>query len=151
MCIRDRFKAGLYVDITTGEPLFVSSHKFNSHCGWPSFTKPIAKDVIKYYQDDSHGMNRIEVRSRIGNAHLGLSLIHIYPNHHDRIVFMRICSGKFEKGMSVLHRQSNKTIRLSQPQQFLATERTIVEDAYPGDIIGVFDAGDVYKRQGIYV
>ena len=43
--------------------------------------------------------------------------------------------------MSVLHRQSNKTIRLSQPQQFLATERTIVEDAYPGDIIGVFDAG----------
>ena len=47
----------------------------------------------------------------------------------------------FEKGMSVLHRQSNKTIRLSQPQQFLATERTIVEDAYPGDIIGVFDAG----------
>ena len=59
----------------------------------------------------------------------------------DRIVFMRICSGKFEKGMSVLHRQSNKTIRLSQPQQFLATERTIVEDAYPGDIIGVFDAG----------
>ena len=52
-----------------------------------------------------------------------------------------ICSGKFEKGMSVLHRQSNKTIRLSQPQQFLATERTIVEDAYPGDIIGVFDAG----------
>ena len=60
------------------------------------------------------------------------------PNHHDRIVFMRIYSGKFEKGMSVLHRQSNKTIRLSQPQQFLATERTIVEDAYPGDIIGVF-------------
>ena len=69
--LTDEFKAGLYVDITTGEPLFVSSHKFNSHCGWPSFTKPIAKDVIKYYQDDSHGMNRIEVRSRIGNAHLG--------------------------------------------------------------------------------
>lgn len=63
------------------------------------------------------------------------------PNHHDRIVFMRICSGKFEKGMSVLHKQSGKIIRLSQPQQFLATERTIIEDAYPGDIIGVFDAG----------
>ena len=46
------------------------------------------------------------------------------PNHHDRIVFMRICSGKFEKGMSVLHRQSNKTIRLSQPQQFWLPERT---------------------------
>ncbi|MBP9624909.1 MAG: peptide chain release factor 3, partial [Veillonella sp.] len=63
------------------------------------------------------------------------------PNHHDRIVFMRICSGKFEKGMSVLHRQSGKMIRLSQPQQFLATERTIIDEAYPGDIIGVFDAG----------
>lgn len=63
------------------------------------------------------------------------------PNHHDRIVFMRICSGKFEKGMSVLHRQSNKSIRLAQPQQFLATERTIIDEAYPGDIIGVFDAG----------
>ena len=63
------------------------------------------------------------------------------PNHHDRIVFMRICSGKFEKGMNVLHQQSGKTLRLSQPQQFLATERTIVDEAYPGDIIGVFDAG----------
>jgi len=63
------------------------------------------------------------------------------PNHHDRTVFMRIVSGKFEKGMSVLHQQSGKTLRLSQPQQFLATERTIVEDAYPGDIIGVFDPG----------
>ncbi len=63
------------------------------------------------------------------------------PNHHDRIVFMRICSGKFEKGMSVLHRQSGKTLRLSQPQQFLATERTIIDEAYPGDIIGVFDPG----------
>jgi len=69
--LTDEFKPGLYVDITTGEPLFVSAHKFESHCGWPSFIKPIAKDVIKYYQDDSHGMNRIEVRSRIGNAHLG--------------------------------------------------------------------------------
>ena len=65
------FKSALYVDITTGEPLFASSRKFESHCGWPSFTKPIAKDVIRYYQDNSHGMQRIEVRSRIGNAHLG--------------------------------------------------------------------------------
>ena len=63
------------------------------------------------------------------------------PNHHDRIVFMRICSGAFEKGMTVLHRQSGKSIRLSQPQQFMATERTIIDEAYPGDIIGVFDAG----------
>ena len=69
--LTDEFKSGLYVDITTGEPLFASSRKFESHCGWPSFTKPIAKDVIRYYQDNSHGMQRIEVRSRIGNAHLG--------------------------------------------------------------------------------
>lgn len=63
------------------------------------------------------------------------------PKHHDRIVFMRICSGTFTKGMSVVHRQSGKTIRLAQPQQFLATERTIINDAFPGDIIGVFDPG----------
>nr|WP_054674840.1 peptide-methionine (R)-S-oxide reductase MsrB [Veillonella denticariosi] len=69
--LTDEFKSGIYVDITSGEPLFVSAHKFDSHCGWPSFTKPIAKDVIRYYRDTSHGMNRIEVRSRIGNAHLG--------------------------------------------------------------------------------
>lgn len=63
------------------------------------------------------------------------------PKHHDRIVFMRICSGAFTKGMSVVHRQSGKTIRLAQPQQFLATERTIIDTAYPGDIIGIFDPG----------
>ncbi len=65
------------------------------------------------------------------------------PKHHDRVAFMRICSGVFEKGISVLHRQSGNMVRLSQPQQFLATERTIVEKAYPGDIIGVFDTGEL--------
>ncbi|MGT2712201.1 peptide-methionine (R)-S-oxide reductase MsrB [Streptococcus oriscaviae] len=64
-------EAGLYVDITTGEPLFLSTDKFDSGCGWPSFTKPISKEVASYYQDLSHGMNRIEVRSRAGGAHLG--------------------------------------------------------------------------------
>ncbi len=64
-------EAGLYVDITTGEPLFLSTDKFDSGCGWPSFTKPISKEVAQYYQDHSHGMNRIEVRSRAGQAHLG--------------------------------------------------------------------------------
>ena len=63
------------------------------------------------------------------------------PAHRDRISFMRICSGVFDKGMSVYHKQSNKVIKLAQPQQFLAQERTIVEQAYPGDIIGVFDPG----------
>lgn len=63
------------------------------------------------------------------------------PAHRDRIAFLRICSGKFEKGMSVHHVQSGKPVKLSQPQQFLAQERVIVEDAYPGDIIGLFDPG----------
>lgn len=63
------------------------------------------------------------------------------PSHRDRIAFMRICSGVFEKGMSVYHTQSDKMVKLAQPQQFLAQERTIVEKAYPGDIIGLFDPG----------
>ncbi|MBQ0067999.1 MAG: peptide chain release factor 3 [Phascolarctobacterium sp.] len=63
------------------------------------------------------------------------------PAHRDRISFMRICSGTFDKGMTVYHAQSDKPVKLAQPQQFLAQERTIVEKAYPGDIIGVFDPG----------
>ena len=61
--------------------------------------------------------------------------------HHDRIAFIRICSGKFEKGISVSHVRTGKTIRLTQPQQFFAQERTMVEEAYAGDVIGVFDPG----------
>ena len=61
--------------------------------------------------------------------------------HRDRIAFMRICSGKFEAGMEVNHVQGGKKIRLSQPQQMMAQERKIVEEAYAGDIIGVFDPG----------
>ena len=61
--------------------------------------------------------------------------------HRDRIAFMRICSGKFTKGMEVFHMEQGKKVRLAQPQQFLAEEREIVEEAYAGDIIGVFDPG----------
>ena len=61
--------------------------------------------------------------------------------HRDRIAFMRICSGKFKAGMEVFHVQGNKKIRLSQPQQLMASERTIIDEAYAGDIIGVFDPG----------
>lgn len=61
--------------------------------------------------------------------------------HRDRIAFMRICSGKFTAGMEVNHVQGNKKIRLSQPQQLMAQERKIIEEAYAGDIIGVFDPG----------
>ena len=61
--------------------------------------------------------------------------------HRDRIAFMRICSGKFEKGMEVMHMQQSRKIKLSQPQQFMAQDREIVEEAYAGDVIGVFDPG----------
>ena len=61
--------------------------------------------------------------------------------HRDRIAFMRICSGKFEAGMEVMHVQGGKKIRLAQPQQMMAQERKHVEEAYAGDIIGVFDPG----------
>jgi len=67
----NNFQPGIYVDVTTGEPLFVSSDKFESGCGWPSFSKPIDPNVIKEKLDTSHGMIRTEVRSRVGNAHLG--------------------------------------------------------------------------------
>ena len=63
------------------------------------------------------------------------------PAHRDRIAFMRICSGKFKKGMEVFHVQGGNKIKLAQPQQFLAQEREIIEEAYAGDIIGVFDPG----------
>ena len=63
------------------------------------------------------------------------------PAHRDRIAFLRICSGKFEKGMTVHHVNVQKDIKLAQPQQFMAQEREIVEEAYPGDIIGLFDPG----------
>ena len=81
------FEEGIYVDVTTGEPLFFASDKFDAGCGWPSFTRPIAKDVIKYYQDKSHGMERIEVRSRSGNAHLG----HVFTDGPQEQGGLRYC------------------------------------------------------------
>ncbi|MBU5675234.1 peptide chain release factor 3 [Alkaliphilus sp. MSJ-5] len=63
------------------------------------------------------------------------------PAHRDRIAFIRICSGEFQKGMEVDHVRINKKVRLSQPQQFLAQDRVVVEKAYPGDIIGIHDPG----------
>ena len=62
-------------------------------------------------------------------------------NHRDRIAFLRICSGKFESGMEVNHVQGGRKVKLSQPQQLMADERKIIEEAYAGDIIGVFDPG----------
>lgn len=68
--------AGIYVDIVSGEPLFASSDKYESGCGWPSFTKPIEASHITEISDDSHGMVRTEVRSTHGDSHLG----HVFPD-----------------------------------------------------------------------
>ncbi|NLB43126.1 MAG: peptide-methionine (R)-S-oxide reductase MsrB, partial [Clostridiales bacterium] len=67
----DHEKAGIYVDIITGEPLFLSNDKYDSGCGWPSFTRPIDEAVITEKVDKSHFMVRTEVRSRVGDSHLG--------------------------------------------------------------------------------
>ncbi|MBQ9478951.1 MAG: peptide-methionine (R)-S-oxide reductase MsrB [Selenomonadaceae bacterium] len=65
------FREGIYVDITTGQPLFVSTDKYDSGCGWPAFTRPIDKSLIVENEDRSFGMVRTEVRSKAGDAHLG--------------------------------------------------------------------------------
>ena len=68
----DKFdEKGIYVDIVTKEPLFSSSDKYDAGCGWPSFTKPINSNSVKYDQDNSHGMRRTEVKSEFGDSHLG--------------------------------------------------------------------------------
>lgn len=67
---------GIYVDIVSGEPLFASSDKFESGCGWPSFTKPIQPAHVQERRDTSHGMLRTEVRSTHGDSHLG----HVFPD-----------------------------------------------------------------------
>ena len=67
---------GIYVDVVSGEPLFASSDKFESGCGWPSFTKPIEPAHVNELRDTSHGMIRTEVRSSHGDSHLG----HVFPD-----------------------------------------------------------------------
>ena len=83
----DFYEDGIYVDITTGEPLFISTDKFNSGCGWPAFSKPIDRSVIKENVDKSHGMIRPEVRSKNGDAHLG----HVFCDGPDRLDGLRYC------------------------------------------------------------
>ncbi|CCM11823.1 Peptide methionine sulfoxide reductase MsrA [Helicobacter heilmannii ASB1.4] len=80
-------KPGIYVDITTGEPLFLSTDKFDSGCGWPAFSKPIAKDVVNYAKDTSHDMLRMEVKSRVGHAHLG----HVFEDGPKELGGLRYC------------------------------------------------------------
>ena len=83
----DRKEPGLYVDVVSGEPLFASSDKFESHCGWPSFTRPIVPANVKELQDDSLGMTRTEVRSAHGDSHLG----HVFPDGPQERGGLRYC------------------------------------------------------------
>ena len=83
----DHYAPGIYVDITTGEPLFASSDKFESGCGWPSFSRPIDPYVVKEFMDRSLFHTRTEVRSRVGNAHLG----HVFEDGPKEMGGLRYC------------------------------------------------------------
>ena len=83
----DHFEEGIYVDITSGEPLFLSTDKFESGCGWPSFSKPISEDLIVEKKDRSYGMIRTEVRSNLADAHLG----HVFDDGPKELGGLRYC------------------------------------------------------------
>jgi peptide-methionine (R)-S-oxide reductase len=83
----DNKASGIYVDVVSGEPLFASLHKYDSGSGWASFTSPIVKDNVVEKLDDSHGMRRVEVRSRHGDSHLG----HLLPDGPADSTGMRYC------------------------------------------------------------
>jgi peptide-methionine (R)-S-oxide reductase len=83
----DNDAAGIYVDIVSGEPLFASTTKFDSGCGWPSFTAPIDPDHLAERRDLSHGMTRIEVRSTHGDSHLG----HVFDDGPSNAGGLRYC------------------------------------------------------------
>lgn len=83
----DNKKVGIYVDIVSGEPLFASSDKYESGCGWPSFTKPIESVNVKELTDISHGMMRTEVRSSNGDSHLG----HVFTDGPQEHGGLRYC------------------------------------------------------------
>ena len=83
----DHYEPGIYVDIVSGEPLFASSAKFSSGCGWPSFSKPIVAANVNELRDISHGMIRTEVRSAHGDSHLG----HVFPDGPRDMGGLRYC------------------------------------------------------------
>lgn len=83
----DEKRAGIYVDVTTGEPLFTSKDKFDSGCGWPSFSRPISQELVAERKDLTHGMLRTEVRSKTGDAHLG----HVFPDGPMELGGLRYC------------------------------------------------------------
>ena len=83
----DNHAPGLYVDIVSGEPLFISTDKFDSKSGWPSFTQPVRPGAVVEHDDSSHGMRRIEVRSTHADSHLG----HVFPDDPKDQGGMRYC------------------------------------------------------------
>ncbi|MEA4890318.1 MAG: peptide-methionine (R)-S-oxide reductase MsrB [Clostridiaceae bacterium] len=83
----DLAEPGLYVDVVTGEPLFLSSDKFESGCGWPCFSKPLDPAVVREEKDSGHGMERMEIRSRSGDSHLG----HVFPDGPAETGGLRYC------------------------------------------------------------
>ena len=83
----DHFAEGIYVDIVSGKPLFSSLDKYNSGCGWPAFTKPIEKAQVTEHFDTSHGMRRVEVRSKEADSHLG----HVFPDGPSEQGGLRYC------------------------------------------------------------
>jgi peptide-methionine (R)-S-oxide reductase len=83
----DHFEKGLYVDVISGKPLFTSDDKFDSHCGWPSFSKAIDPSVIIEHSDFSYGMIRTEVRSDDSDAHLG----HVFDDGPKAMGGLRYC------------------------------------------------------------
>lgn len=83
----DFYEKGIYVDIVSGEPLFVSTDKFDAGCGWPSFSKPIEKKWVAEKADFTHGMHRVEVRSKEGDSHLG----HVFTDGSKDMGGLRYC------------------------------------------------------------
>ena len=83
----DEKREGIYVDITTGEPLFISTDKFESGCGWPSFSRPIDTTLLVEKRDTTHGMIRTEVKSKTGDAHLG----HVFEDGPQELGGLRYC------------------------------------------------------------
>ena len=81
------FEPGIYVDVVSGEPLFASADKFNSGCGWPAFSKPIDPAMVTEHTDLTHGMRRVEVRSKHGDSHLG----HVFPDGPRSMGGLRYC------------------------------------------------------------
>ena len=113
----DHDEPGLYVDVVSGEPLFTSLDKFDSHCGWPSFTKPLSSENVVEHHDSSHGMSRTEVRSNGADSHLG----HVFEDGPSESGGLRYC----------INSASLRFIPLDE-----------LEDAGYGEYSKLFDVGD---------